>query len=55
MPRPAARYESLCATDRGDGVDEAVKGMRVGETREVTLTPADAFGERTDEAILEAP
>ena len=37
------------------GVDEAVKGMRVGETREVTLTPADAFGERDDEAIFEVP
>eukprot|EP00401_Gymnodinium_catenatum_P019655 CAMPEP_0117534494 /NCGR_PEP_ID=MMETSP0784-20121206/40440_1 /TAXON_ID=39447 /ORGANISM="" /LENGTH=260 /DNA_ID=CAMNT_0005330975 /DNA_START=115 /DNA_END=898 /DNA_ORIENTATION=+ len=37
------------------GVDEAIRGMRVGETREVTLQPAEAFGEKDDENIIEVP
>lgn len=33
------------------GVDKTILGMRLGETREVSLEPADAFGERDEEAI----
>lgn len=37
------------------GVDAVVQGMSVGETREVTLEAADAFGEKEDENIVEVP
>ena len=33
------------------GVENTVKGMGVGESKKVTLTPADAFGERNEELV----
>jgi peptidylprolyl isomerase len=30
------------------GFDQAILGMRVGETKEVTIAPDDAYGERND-------
>eukprot|EP00928_Gymnodinium_smaydae_P086369 TRINITY_DN7043_c0_g1_i1.p1 TRINITY_DN7043_c0_g1~~TRINITY_DN7043_c0_g1_i1.p1 ORF type:complete len:300 (-),score=42.25 TRINITY_DN7043_c0_g1_i1:15-914(-) len=38
-----------------DGVDRTVEGMQVGETRQVTLEAADAFGEKDDSMIVEVP
>jgi len=37
------------------GVDRAIEGMRVGETRQVTLDAADAFGEKDENIIIEVP
>lgn len=37
------------------GVDQVVLGMRVGETREATLQPVDAFGEQDPDALLQVP
>ena len=37
------------------GFDAAVRGMAVGETKTVRLAPADAYGERSDDAIVEIP
>jgi peptidylprolyl isomerase len=34
------------------GIDEAVIGMRVGETRRVTVQPRDAFGERREGMLI---
>jgi FKBP-type peptidyl-prolyl cis-trans isomerase 2 len=33
------------------GFDNAVMGMEVGETKDVTLTPNEAYGERNEEAV----
>jgi FKBP-type peptidyl-prolyl cis-trans isomerase 2 len=33
------------------GVENTVKGMGVGESKKVTLTPADAFGERNEQLV----
>ena len=37
------------------GFDQAVIGMTEGETKTVSLTPADAYGERVEEAIQPVP
>ena len=37
------------------GFDAAVRGMTVGESRTVRLDPAEAYGERSDELIVELP
>lgn len=37
------------------GFDDAVRGLEVGESRTVRIEPADAYGERTDAAIIELP
>lgn len=37
------------------GFDAAVAGMKVGETKTVTLSPAEAYGEITDDMIQEMP
>lgn len=37
------------------GFDEAVRGLAVGESRTVRIEPEDAYGERTDDAIIELP
>jgi len=37
------------------GFDQAVVGMTEGETKTVSLTPADAYGERVEEAIQPVP
>ena len=34
------------------GFEKAVLGMRVGETRTVTVPPAEAYGERQDEKVV---
>eukprot|EP00930_Biecheleria_cincta_P060145 TRINITY_DN45833_c0_g1_i1.p1 TRINITY_DN45833_c0_g1~~TRINITY_DN45833_c0_g1_i1.p1 ORF type:complete len:237 (+),score=28.86 TRINITY_DN45833_c0_g1_i1:109-819(+) len=36
-------------------VDKTILGMRLGETREVSLEPANAFGERDEEAVVKVP
>lgn len=35
------------------GFDEAVRGMAVGDTKTVRLEPADAYGERSDDNVIE--
>tara|TARA_Y100001938_G_scaffold138044_1_gene203030 strand:+ start:191 stop:625 length:435 start_codon:yes stop_codon:yes gene_type:complete len=37
------------------GFDQAVVGMTEGETKTVSLTPVDAYGERVEEAIQPVP
>ena len=37
------------------GFENAVRGMVVGETKTVHLTPANAYGERRPELIIEVP
>ncbi len=37
------------------GFDEAVRGLKVGDTRVVTIQPADAYGERDEELVVELP
>ena len=37
------------------GFDEAVLGLEVGESRVVRILPADAYGERDEEFVLELP
>lgn len=37
------------------GFDEAVRGLAVGESRTVRIEPEDAYGEYTDEAIIDFP
>lgn len=35
------------------GFDRAVTGLEVGETREVELEPDDAYGQRSDELVID--
>ena len=37
------------------GFDDAVVGMAIGDKKTVTLQPADAYGERFDEMLIEFP
>ena len=37
------------------GFDDAVRGLRIGESREVRILPGAAYGERSDENIVEVP
>ncbi len=37
------------------GFDDAVRGMAVGELKTVRLAPADAYGERSEDLIIEIP
>jgi FKBP-type peptidyl-prolyl cis-trans isomerase 2 len=37
------------------GFDRAVRGMAVGESRQVRLEPEEAYGERRDDLILSVP
>ena len=37
------------------GFDSAVVGLAVGDKVEVRLEPADAYGERTDQAVITVP
>ena len=37
------------------GFDEAVRGLRVGETKRVIIPPEEAYGEYSDELMLEFP
>ena len=37
------------------GFDKAVIGMEIGEEKEITLKPEDAYGMPTDEAIQRVP
>jgi FKBP-type peptidyl-prolyl cis-trans isomerase 2 len=37
------------------GFDEAVVGMVIGDKKTITLQPAEAYGERFDEMIIEFP
>lgn len=37
------------------GFDEAVRGLAVGESRTVRIEPANAYGEYSDQAIIEFP
>ncbi len=36
-----------------DGFDRAVSGLEVGESREVELEPDDAYGERSDDLVID--
>lgn len=38
-----------------DGFDQAVRGMEQGETREATLGPDEAYGERREDLIFDIP
>lgn len=38
-----------------DGFEEAVNGMAIGESRQVSIAPEDAYGERRDDLSLEVP
>lgn len=35
------------------GVEDALMGMSVGETKELEVAPADAFGQRREELVME--
>jgi len=37
------------------GFDTAVVGMKKGETKKIKVTPAEGYGEKTDEAIKKVP
>ena len=37
------------------GFDEAVSGMKVGEEKEVTLQPEDAYGQHNPEYVIKVP
>lgn len=37
------------------GFDDAVRGLRIGESREVRIPPAEAYGEWSDENVVEVP
>ena len=37
------------------GFDLSIPGMSVGDKKTITIAPEDAYGERTDEAIIEFP
>ena len=37
------------------GFEQAVEGMREGETKRVTLTPAEAYGEHREELVQKIP
>lgn len=37
------------------GFDAAVPGMKVGDKKTITIAPEDAYGERSDEAIIPFP
>lgn len=37
------------------GFDDAVRGLAIGESVTVRIEPADAYGERSEDAILEFP
>ena len=37
------------------GFDQAVDGMSVGEKKSVSIEPADAYGERFEQAVQEVP
>jgi len=37
------------------GFDDAVRGLKIGESREVRIPPGEAYGERSDENIVEVP
>lgn len=37
------------------GFDDAVRGLKAGESRTVRIEPADAYGERSEENVVEVP
>ena len=37
------------------GFDEAVQGMKKGETKEFTLSPEEAYGEHNEQLVQEVP
>ena len=37
------------------GFDAAVQGMQIGDTKNVTIPCAEAYGERNDEMVIEVP
>ncbi|MEO8108403.1 MAG: peptidylprolyl isomerase [Ginsengibacter sp.] len=37
------------------GFDQAIPGMNIGEKKTITIAPADAYGEKNNEAIIEFP
>ncbi len=59
MYNPARPYEPLSFTVGAGqmipGFDSGVVGMQIGETKTITIAPADGYGERSDEAIQDIP
>lgn len=45
----------LGSDDIIQGFNDAVDGMAVGEEREIEIPPANAYGERRDEYVIEVP
>lgn len=37
------------------GFDQAIPGMEVGEKKTINIAPADAYGEKNEDAIIEFP
>ena len=52
-PRGATLDFTVGAGQMLSGFDQAVRGMAEGETKTVRLEPADAYGERDPELIIE--
>lgn len=46
---------TVAAGDVINGFDDAVRGLKVGETRVYTMPAEDAYGEWTEELVLELP
>lgn len=38
-----------------DGFEDAIVGMETGQSKTITLTPADAYGEHSEEMIIDIP
>ncbi len=63
MARPSTRLASEAHRSRFEvgtgqvipGFDDAVRGLRIGESREVRIPPAEAYGEWSDENVVELP
>ena len=37
------------------GLEKELEGMKIGDTKEVTVTPADGYGDLMDEALVDVP
>ena len=59
MHNPERDYEPLCfsvgAHQVVPGFENAVLGMKTGETKDVTIPPAEAYGDRKPELIVPVP
>ena len=46
---------TLGAGEMIPGFDKAVKGMTIGESKDIKLSPADAYGEHDERGVQEVP